>query len=327
MRRIVLKAAACATLLSVFPLTQATASGRYPAKPIEFVVGYAAGGPTDVTARVIAQELTKSLGTSVFVTNKVGAASLVATQNFLREKPDGYTFLFASLGHNVNPVLIPDRATYDPVKDFELVSSVAVQPLVVVTSPETKYTTLAELLQAAKQRPESISFGSAGAGGSAHLAGELLALQSGTKLLHVPFKGNGPALAEVMSGRVSFMFYPSVGLADHVAGGRLKVLAVAPSTGLPEFPGAPTMAALGYKGFDDSAPWVGLLAPKGTPADIVRLMNEKVNAALREPSVRKRLEDLGNSITGGSPAEFARQLTNSTKSAQHVIQFANIKAN
>jgi tripartite-type tricarboxylate transporter receptor subunit TctC len=326
MRRKLLAAAAFAATLAALPFGGAQAAEPYPDRAIEFVVGYAAGGPTDVTARLIAQELTKSLGVSVFVTNKVGAASLVATQLAQRAKPDGYTFLFASLGHNVNPLLVPDRAKYDPVKDFELVASVAVQPLVVVTAYDSKYSSLPELLAAAKQKPESISFGSAGAGGSAHLAGELLALQSGTKLLHVPFKGNGPALAEVMAGRVSFMFYPSVGIAEQLANKRLKLLAVAPSKGLKDFPSAPTLASLGYRGFDDSAPWVGLVAPKGTPPNIVKLMNQKINAVLADPVARKRIEDVGNAITGGTPADFERQLVNSSAAAEKVIQFANIKA-
>lgn len=325
MRRKLLRATALSAILSAWSFL-APAAEQYPARPIEFTVGYAAGGPTDVTARLLAQELTKSLGVSVVVTNKVGAASLVVTQLVQRAKPDGYTFLFASLGHNVNPLMLPDRAKYDPIKDFELVASVAVQPLVVVTSYDSRYSSLSELLAAAKQKPDSISFGSAGAGGSAHLAGELLALQSGTKLLHVPFKGNGPALAEVMSGRVSFMFYPSVGIADQLASKRLKVLAVAPSAGLKDFPGAPTLASMGYSGFDDSAPWVGLVAPKGTPADIVKVMNKHVNAVLADPVARKRIEEVGNAITGGTPADFERQLVNSSAAADKVIKFANIKA-
>lgn len=325
MRRKLLRATALSAILSAWSFL-APAAEQYPARPIEFTVGYAAGGPTDVTARLLAQELTKSLGVSVVVTNKVGAASLVATQLVQRAKPDGYTFLFASLGHNVNPLMLPDRAKYDPIKDFELVASVAVQPLVVVTSYDSRYSSLSELLAAAKQKPDSISFGSAGAGGSAHLAGELLALQSGTKLLHVPFKGNGPALAEVMSGRVSFMFYPSVGIADQLASKRLKLLAVAPSAGLKDFPGAPTLASMGYSGFDDSAPWVGLVAPKGTPADIVKVMNKHVNAVLADPVARKRIEEVGNAITGGTPADFERQLVNSSAAADKVIKFANIKA-
>lgn len=324
MRRTLLRAAVLSTVLSGLA-GLAPAEQPYPNRPIEFTVGYAAGGPTDVTARLLALELTRRLGTSVVVTNKVGAASLVATQLVQRAKPDGYTVLFASLGHNVNPLLLPDRAKYDPIKDFELVASVAIQPLVVVTAYDAPHASLPELLAAAKKDPESISFGSAGAGGSAHLAGELLALQSGSKLLHVPFKGNGPALAEVMSGRVSFMFYPSIGIADQLANKRLKLLAVAPSSGLKAFPGVPTLASMGYSGFDESAPWVGVVAPKGTPADIVKLLNQQVNAVLDDPVARKRIEEVGNAITGGTPADFERQLVKSSAAAAQVIKFANIK--
>lgn len=249
----------------------------------------------------------------------------MATQGLLWAKADGYTFLFASLGHNVNPLLMPDRAKYDPIKDFQLVAPVSIQPLVIVAAYDSPFSTLPDLLRAAKGKPDEISFGSAGAGGSAHLAGELLALQSGTKLMHVPFKGNGPALAEVMAGRVTFMFYPSVGIADQVANKRLKILAVAPSKGLKDFPSAPTLDSMGFKDFDDSAPWVGLIAPKGTPAEIVKVMNEKVNAVLRDPATRKRIEEVGNDITGGSPADFERMMIGSTAAVAKVIKFANIK--
>lgn len=325
MRRKLLAAAASFATLAALPFGHAQAADPYPNKPIELVVGYPAGGPTDVSARLIAQDLATGLGVPVVITNKVGAGSLIATQQVLRTKPDGYTFLFASLGHNINPLLMPDRAKYDPIKDFDLVTPVAVQPLVLVTAYDSKFSSLKELLAAARQAPESISYGSSGNGGVGHLGGELLAMQSGTKLLHVPFRGNSLALAEVMAGRISFMFYPSIGIAEQLASKRLKLLAIAPSNGLKDFPGAPTLASLGHPGFDDLAPWIGVIAPKGTPPEAIRLMSQKLNAVLANPVARKRIEDVGNSVTGGSPADFERQLASSTAAAEKVIKFANIK--
>ena len=227
MTRKLLAAAAFSATLAALPFGHAQAADPYPNKPIELVVGYPAGGPTDVSARLIAQDLAMGLGVPVVITNKVGAGSLIATQQVQRTKPDGYTFLFASLGHNINPLLMPDRARYDPIKDFDLVTPVAVQPLVVVTAHDSQFSSLKELLAAARQKPESISYGSSGNGGVGHLGGELLAMQSGTLLAN--------------------------------------------------------------------------------------------------PVSRKRIEDVGNSVTGGSPADFERQLVNSTAAAEKVIKFANIK--
>ena len=300
------------------------AADAYPSRPIEMIVGYSAGGPTDVTARVIAKELTESLGRSVVVSNKTGGASLIATKEVLKAKPDGYTLLFASLGHNVNPIVSPRLADYDPIKDFEPISLVATQPLVAVTAYDSKFKTLGDLVEQAKREPDSVSFGSAGVGGSAHLAGELLGLSAGIEMLHVPFRGNAPALTEVTAGRVSFMFYPSVGISEQVQAKRVRVLAVGPSKGLSQFPGAPTMASLGYAGFDDAAPWVGLLAPKGTPPEIIERLKSEMEKVLNKPAVRERLESLGNVIVGGSPAVFVDYLRKSTETMANVVEKADI---
>jgi len=314
-------------ILPLLAMGSAHGTEKYPSQSIQMIVGYAAGGPTDVTARVLAQELTKSLGESVVVSNKTGGASLIATKDVLRAKPDGYTLLFASLGHNVNPILLPEAANYDPINDFAPISLVATQPLIAVTAHGSEFSSLKDLLEHARSHPGEVSFGSAGNGGSAHLAAELLALSANVDMLHVPFRGNAPALTEVIAGRVSFMFYPSVGISEQVEAKRLKVLAVGPSSGLSQFPNVPTMASFGYKGFDEAAPWVGLLAPKGTPPEIVARLNEAMTAALAQPEVRRRLEELGNVIAGGSPDDFSNYLRESTRTMTDVIQRAGIKGN
>lgn len=297
---------------------------NYPSKPIKMVVGYAPGGPTDVTGRILAQELSQQMGTPVVVINKTGGASLIATKEVLQARPDGYTLLFASLGHNVNPILLPSQADYDPIKDFEPITLVATQPVVVVTAYNSPYKSLRSIIEAAKKDPGSVSFGSAGNGGSAHLAAELLAMRAGVKMLHVPFRGNAPALAEVIAGRVAFMFYPSIGIAEQVATKRLRVLAVGPSKGMAQFPDAPTLASLGYKGFDDAAPWVGLLAPKGTPKTIVDRLSTEMNKAMANPKVHARLESLGNVLVGDSPRVFVDYLNKNTETMTNVISSANI---
>jgi tripartite-type tricarboxylate transporter receptor subunit TctC len=307
-------------------LTSAQADEAYPSKPIQMVVGYAAGGPTDVTARILAQEMSKSMGQPVIVVNKTGAASLIGTKDVLNASPDGYTVLFASLGHSVNPILLGASAGYDPVADFAPIALVATQPLIVVTAYASPVTSLQDLLKQAKTKPEVVSFGSAGNGGSAHLAAALLGISANVELLHVPFRGNAPALAEVMAGRVSFMFYPSIGVADFAAQKRLKVLAVSPSAGLRQFPGVPTMADSGFPGFEEVAPWVGLLAPAKTSPTIIKRLNEEILKALAKPEVRKRLQDHGNNIVGGSPSEFSIYLKQTEHVMKNIVKSAGIKA-
>lgn len=305
-------------------VVHAQTAESYPSKPVQMIIGYAAGGPTDVTGRVLAKELTEQLGVSVVVSNKTGGASLIGTKEVLQSPPDGYTLLFASLGHNVNPILMPAQAGYDPIADFEPISLVATQPLVMVTAYDSPYQTVEDVIDDARRKPGGISFGSAGNGGSAHLAAELLALSAGVEMLHVPFRGNAPALTEVTAGRVSFMFYPSVGIAEQVAAKRLRILAVGPSSGLSQFPDAPTMASRGHQGFDDAAPWVGLLAPEGTPKPIVERLNEEMNRAMQKPEVRERLESLGNVLVGGTPQVFIDYLNKNTEKMTEIVEQAKI---
>ena len=299
----------------------------YPAKPIKMLLGFAAGGPTDVIARVVAQDMSATLGQGVVVENKTGANSLIATQEVKRAAPDGYTLLATTLAHNVNPILMGDKAQYDPIKDFAPVSLVAVLPLVVVTKPDSPFNSLQDVVNTAKSKPGEVSYGSAGNGGSAHLAAALLETQSKTTMTHVPFRGNAPALTEVMAGRVSFMFYPMVGIADQVAQKRLKVLAITTPKRHPDFPAAPTTAEAGYPGFDEYTPGVGIIAPAGTPAPIINRLNQAIRVALAKPDTRERLRSLGATTEGGSsPAEFESYLKADRDRWARVIKAAGVKA-
>jgi tripartite-type tricarboxylate transporter receptor subunit TctC len=324
MKKLVLSA--CVALSALLPVTASAQTAPYPTQPIKMLIGFAAGGPTDVIGRILAQHMTATLGQSVVVENRTGANSLIATREVAKAKPDGYTVLFASLSHNVNRLLLNEKAEYEPLGSFAPVSLVANLPLVVVTAYDSPYKTLQDLIAAAKSKPEAISYGSAGNGGSAHLAGALMATMTDSKMVHVPFRGNAPALTEVMAGRVSFMFYPMIGIAGQVADKRLRVLAVGSSKPMSDFPGVPTMDASGFPDFEQTAPWVGMLAPAGTPKAIVDQLNAALKKALAQPEIIKRMKDLGASPIGDTPDEFRAFLVKDSERWARVIKASGIKA-
>ena len=306
-------------------LVTAHAADNFPTKPIRLVVGFAAGGPTDIIARVIAKDMSIALGQTIFVDNKAGASSMIATREVKNAAPDGYTLLFSSLGLNVNPILLGEQAGYNPKTDFAPIANAATLPLVAVNAYDASIKTMPDLLKKARTKPEAVSFSSSGSGGSGHLAGELLGTLAKVKMLHVPYKGNGPALLEVMAGRVDYMFYPVIGLADNVAAKRIHVLAVGTAKRLPQFPDSPTMSEVGFSGFEETAPWVGMLAPAKTAPAVVNRLNDAMLKALAKPDVKAQLEKLGAVIVGDSPAEFAAYLKRDYDRWESVIRAAAIK--
>lgn len=317
---------AALTTLTAIGNGPARAADPYPNKPIRLLVGFAAGGPTDVIARVLARDMSVTLGQSIIVDNKAGASSMIATREVKNAAPDGYTLLFSSLGLNVNPILIGDQAGYNPKTDFTPISNAAILPLVAVTAFDAPLKSMPELLKKARTKPEAVSFASSGNGGSGHLAGELLATLAKAKMLHVPYKGNGPALLEVMAGRVDYMFYPVIGIADNVAAKRVSILAVGTAKRMPQFPDTPTMSEVGFPGFEETAPWVGLLGPSKMPASMVAVLNDAMVKALAKPDVRAQLEKLGAVIVGDSPSAFAAYLKRDYDRWENVIKSAAIKA-
>lgn len=317
---------ACLALTTALPLTSVAQTAAYPTQTVKMLIGFSAGGPTDVIGRILAQQMTMDLGQSVVVENRTGANSLIATREVAKAKPDGYTVLFASLSHNVNKILLKDKAEYDPLKSFAPVSLVANLPLVIVTAYDSPYKSLKDLLDKAKSAPDAISYGSAGNGGSAHLAAAMMGTMANAKMVHVPFRGNAPALTEVIAGRVAFMFYPMVGIAGHVENKRLRVLAVGSSKPMPEFPGVPTMDASGFPGFEQTAPWIGMFAPAGTPQPIVDKLNASIKKALAKPEVSKRMKELGAQPIGDTPAEFRQFLVKDMERWDRVIKASGITA-
>jgi tripartite-type tricarboxylate transporter receptor subunit TctC len=223
----------------------------YPNRPIRLVIGFSAGGPTDVIGRVVAQEMSQTLGQSIVVENKTSANALVATEFVARAEPDGYTLLFASLSHIVNYLMV-SGAKYHPLNDFAPISNGALLPMPVVTKADSPCTSIQDLIKEAKAKPGELLYGSAGNGGSAHLAAAMLERATDTKMNHVPLRGNAPALTEVMAGRINFMFYPVIGVGDLVEGKQPKILAIGTKERSSDFPNVPTLAEAGL-GFEDTA--------------------------------------------------------------------------
>nr|WP_314070299.1 tripartite tricarboxylate transporter substrate binding protein [uncultured Roseococcus sp.] len=303
----------------------ALAQGTYPSRPVRLVVGFAAGGPTDVIGRLIAQDMSATLGQPVMVENRTGANALIATQFVAREAPDGYTLLLATLSHSVNAILLPGNS-YRPLEDFTPVGLVAMLPLIAVTGAGSPFRDLQQLVAAAREAPGTISYGSAGHGGSAHLAAALLATRSGTEMTHVTFRGNAPALTEVMAGRVSFMFYPMIGIGEYVAKGQLRPLAISTAERSPDYPEVPTMREIGYPGFEDYTQGLGVLAPAHAPAPVVARLNAAVRASLARPETAARLLTLGGIAAASSPEEYGTFLREDLERWRRVITAARISA-
>ena len=314
-----------AAVLTATAFVSASAADNFPAKQIRLVVGFAAGGPTDVIARVLAKDMSTTLGQSVYVENKAGASSMIATREVKNAAPDGYTLLFSSLGLNVNPILLGEQAGFDPKTDFAPISNAATLPLVAVSAYDAPIRTMPELLKKARTKSGAVSFASSGSGGSGHLAGELLATLAKAKMLHVPYKGNGPALLEVMAGRVDYMFYPVIGIAENVTAKRINILAAGTAKRLSQFPDVPTMSEVGFPGFEETAPWVGMLAPAKTPPAVVNRLNDAMVKALAKPDVKAQLENLGAVIVGDSPSAFSAYLKRDYDRWENVIKAAGIK--
>ncbi len=314
-------------IAAVAALSSALAGAQsYPTKPIRMLIGFTAGGPTDVIGRIVAQDMSQTLGQSVVVENKAGANSLIATQEVKRTPPDGYNIYMTTLSHNVNAILLADQKPYDPLGDFTTVGLVAYLPLVMVAAYDSPYKTVHDLVKAAKAKPEGISYASAGNGGSAHLAGALVETLSGSKMIHVPFKGNAPALTEVMTGRVSFMFYPMVGISQWVNEKKLRVLGVSTEKPHPDYPGVPTMAASGFPGFEQYTQGLGIVGPAGLKPDVVAKLNQAIHASLAKPETKKKFADLGAIPVTSTPEEFKAFLVKDAERWAKVIKTAGVKA-
>ena len=295
----------------------------YPARPIKLLVGFAAGGPLDTYTRVLAQDLSLALGQPVVVENRAGASGQIATDAVAQAEPDGYTLLSTASTFIVNPILT-GRNKPDPLKDFVAVSHTAVLPTVLVVAQDSPANSVQDIVKMA--RSTHVTYASAGNGGPAHLAGALLAHSTGTPMTHIPFKGAAPAIAEVMSGRVSYTFYTMSGLKEFVAGKRVKPLAITATQRHPDFPTVPTMTEAGISGFDNVGAWFGIVAPAGTPAAIVARLNGAIDRSLAKPEVRDKLVGMSMVPVGGPPAAFKAFMEQDSVRWTALIKAADIKA-
>ncbi len=299
----------------------------YPSKVITLVVPYAAGGSSDTRARQVAEKIGAYLGKTVIVENKPGAGGNIGTEYIARATPDGYTIGVGNLAPlTVNKALFPKLA-YDPLKDLAPVILLERGPLVLVVSAEkSTFKSFKEFEVYAKANSGKVSYASAGTGGSFHLAGELLEDAVGAKMIHVPYKGGGPATNDLIAGTVDFMFDMLPASAGYLKATppRMRALAVATPQRLPQLPEVPTFAELGYKGMEMSN-WFGIVAPKGTPPAIVAKLNQAINRALKEPDLAQRITGPGNQIAGGSPEEFAAFIAEESRRWTKVVKDKNIR--
>jgi tripartite-type tricarboxylate transporter receptor subunit TctC len=283
------------------------AQGAWPAKPIRLVVPFPAGGSTDVAARVVAQALGDTLGTSVFVDNKGGAHGFIGATDAARSAPDGHTLMMASIGTMaINPRLYP-KLPYDPNQDFQPLSLVLTVPIALVVNPAVlPVQSVAELVAYLKAHPGKVNYASAGAGGSSHLVPEYFKFRAGVHMTHIPYKGGGPAVADLVSGQVQVMFDTLLTSTPFVKSGKLRMLGVTTAQRLPQFPDVPTIAeALGMGDFEASS-WYAMYAPAGTPASIVERLSQAVDEVLKQPAVARRMEEFGAVPVGGTPGQLAR---------------------
>jgi tripartite-type tricarboxylate transporter receptor subunit TctC len=297
----------------------------YPSRPIRIVVPYAAGGSADITARVLGQKMSQSMGVPIIIDNKGGANGMIGTDVVAKSPPDGYTLLLDASGPLVvNPSLYA-KVPYDTLKDFIPVSQITTFQYVMVVPDASPIKSLKDLVAAAKAKPGTISYGSTGIGGGGHLAGELFAIMSGTKLIHVPYKGSAPALADLLAGQLSFTFDTVITSVPLVRAGKLRAYAVSGPHRAKSLPDVPTLNELGYKGFEITQ-FQGLLAPAKTDSAIVSRLHQEVVKALKSPDVVQRLEtDGGNELVGGTPAEFAVQIQSDLALYRKLIADADIK--
>jgi tripartite-type tricarboxylate transporter receptor subunit TctC len=293
---------ACCTALIAAAAGAAMAQG-YPAGPVRVVVPFPPGGGVDGMGRVVAQKLTERLGKSFVVENRGGANGNIGTEFVAKAAKDGYTLLATGAGLVTNPSLYA-RTGYDPIRDFDPVSLVAIAPNVLVVHPSVPARSVAELIALAKSRPGLLQFAGSGSGSTPHLAGELFNAVARVKMVHVPYRGTGPAIVGLLGGEVGVMFMPATNAVQLIRSGRVRGLAVTSTARLPAVPELPTVAESGLKGYASSQ-WYGVLAPAGTPEDIVNLLNDQIAGIMHSADVRQRLAGEGVLAVGSTRAEFA----------------------
>lgn len=291
-----------ALAVALFAAAASAIAQSYPNRPVRMVVPLSAGGFADVPARIIAPRLSEALGQQVFVENRPGAGATIGTDFVAKSKPDGYTLLFTGTPHVISPALYKNLP-YDPLKDFASVMLVAAGPYVLVVNPQLPVKSLQELIALAKAQPGKIDYASSGNGSAQHLVSALFASMAGIELSHVPYKGSGPAMQDLLGGQVKVSFAGIPNVMPHVRAGKLRPLAVSTPKRSPDLPDVPTVAEAGVPGYDATL-WLALLAPAGTPNDIVQKLYAETAKVLREPEVQKAVAATGVDVSVIGPAEL-----------------------
>jgi tripartite-type tricarboxylate transporter receptor subunit TctC len=294
----------------------------YPARPVRIIVGYPSGGSNDILARLIAQWLSERMGQQFVIENRPGAGSNIATEAVVRADPDGYTLLMVSAANMSNAALY-DKLNYNFIRDIAPVAGVMRVPLVMEVNPSIPAKTVPEFIAYAKANPGKINFASGGIGTSIHLSGELFKTMTGIDMQHVPYRGNGPALTDLLGGQVQIMFDTMPAAIGYVRASKLRALAVTTAMRSEALPDIPTVGEY-VPGYEASSLY-GVAAPSNTPADIIDKLNREINAALAEPAMKARLADLGGIVLPGSPVDFGKLIAVETDKWAKVIRTGNIK--
>jgi tripartite-type tricarboxylate transporter receptor subunit TctC len=318
-RRFLHLAAGAAALPAVSRVANAQS---YPTRPVRIVVGFTAGGSTDIGARLIGQWLQERLGQSFIIENRPGAGTNIATESVVRAPPDGYTLLMIGPSSAVNATLY-DKLNFVFLRDIAPVASLIRQPQIMLANPSVAAKTVPEFIAYAKANPGKITMASAGVGSAGHLIGEFFKLTAGVDLVHVPYRGAGPALTDLLGGQVMMSFAGIAGSIEYVRTGKLRALAVTTAVRSEALPDVPTVGEF-VPGFE-AGDWLGIGAPRNTPAEIVNQLNKETAAALADPKIKARFADLGGTALALTPAEFGKLIADETEKWAKVIRAANIK--
>ena len=324
-RALVSALATLATAIGLGPMpTQAQQAGAYPDKPIRFVVPYPPGGGTDVIARIVQERFQAALGQPVVIENKGGAGGSVGTELVAKAAPDGYTVLFTLSSHTINPAIFA-RLNYDTQKDFEPVGMVASLPQILVAGPQVPAANVAELVTLAKAKPGGLAFASVGNGSPGHLAGELFNLRAGTQITHIPYRGGGPAVTDVMGGQVPVLWVSIPAAAQFIKAGKLKALGVSTVKRSAAFADVPTMQEAGLADFEVDS-WYAMFVPARTPRPVIDKLNRALNTVLAEPDIRSKLLAQGSEAVGGTPEALGKVVAAELPKWSKLAKDAAIKA-
>ena len=311
-------------MLAAFASGASAAAADFPDRAITMVVPFAAGGSTDVVARIVAQKMSEDLGQQVIVQNVAGAGGNLGAGNVARAEPDGYTILMGTVAtHALNPLILKSTP-YDPEKDFAPVSLLVVVPNVLVVNPELPAKTVPELIALLKAEPDKYSYASSSNGTPLHLSGELFKSMAGVSMQHIPYKGAGPALNDVIGNQVPIMFDNLPSSSSHIKAGTLRALAVTTAARAPSFPDVPTVAESGIPGYETYT-WNALFAPAKTPNEVVMRLNASANKALKDPAVAERMKEFSATIVGSTPDELAAHVKAELAKWGPVVKGANIQ--